>query len=50
MAKPYEGLPPDLGLQHAFPPVLDKNGNNVFDDGGPQGTAIHAPTPGLRAL
>jgi len=26
--------------------VLDKNGNNVFDDGGPQGTAINAPQRG----
>ena len=50
MAKPYEDYP-GSGLHTHFS-VLDKNGNNVFDDGGPQGTAImrHAVAGCMNAM
>ncbi|MEW9918914.1 glutamine synthetase family protein [Marimonas sp. MJW-29] len=50
MAKPYEDYP-GSGLHMHFS-VLDKNGNNVFDNGGPEGTGIlrHAVAGCLAAM
>ncbi len=50
MAKPYDDYA-GSGLHTHFS-VLDKNGNNVFDDGGPQGTAImrHAVAGCMNAM
>jgi hypothetical protein len=44
MAKPYADLF-RLGPAHAFL-VLDAKGDNIFDSGGPKGTAHAAPCGG----
>ncbi len=50
MAKPYEDYSGN-GLHMHFS-VLDKDGNNIFDDGGPEGTPMlrHAIAGCLNAM
>ena len=50
MAKPYEDYP-GSGLHTHFS-LIDKDGNNVFDDGGPKGTDMlrHAVAGCMRAM